>query len=39
MVLLSHSTLKSTVLLIDKVCTKITKTLTGTNIITLRFVF
>ena len=35
MVLLSHSTLKSTVLSIDKVCTKITKTLTGTNIIAL----
>ena len=39
MVLPSHSTPKITVLLIDKVCTKITKTLTGTNIIALCFVF
>lgn len=39
MVLLSHSTLKSTVLSIDKVYTKITKTLTGTNIIALVLFF
>lgn len=37
MVLLSHSTLKSTVLLIDKVCTKIRKTFTGTNIALVLF--